>query len=266
MKKMIALLLLVFLFTSYLKSQTVDNIKVEQAGDFIKVRYQILNSTVGQTYRVKVLCSINGGMNTEIRSITGDVGDQVAGGKPEYWVLWDVLKDVDELQSVEFIVRAELISGKPTILKNDIVQKETKRFYALASVEFPNAMYGLRLGFMGKMGVTLKYLQGTIYWEESNFPDVPIYVYTTGIALTIRIVRNEKMKMHIYGGWAGMSFNAEEDSELPGAELYVHCLDAGFIWAINRFTCQLGIVYLGSDGNELGGSETYGSLGVGFRF
>ena len=91
MKKLFSFVIIAIMFSSYLNSQSVDSIKVEQSGDFIKIRYKILNSAPDQIYKVKVLCSINGGMNNEIRSITGDVGDHVVGGKPEYWVIWDVL-------------------------------------------------------------------------------------------------------------------------------------------------------------------------------
>ena len=73
--------LLIFLPFTHLFSQKVDSIKVEQSGDFIKIWYKILDSEPGQTYRVKVLCSINGGLNTELRSISGDAGEQVADRK-----------------------------------------------------------------------------------------------------------------------------------------------------------------------------------------
>lgn len=107
----IKLLLIAFLAAPMLLyGQHVDSIKVEQAGEFIKIGYKILNSAPDQLFRVKVLRSVDGGMNYEIRSITGDFGDNVRGGKQEYWVVWDVLEDVEELGSVESVIRAEPMS------------------------------------------------------------------------------------------------------------------------------------------------------------
>ena len=79
MKKLSFLLILFVCSIQISLSQKVDSINVEQTGDFIKIRYKIADSKPGQVFRVKVLCSINGGLNTEIESVSGDTGDQVAG-------------------------------------------------------------------------------------------------------------------------------------------------------------------------------------------
>jgi hypothetical protein len=120
MKRISIILSLLFCSVQFALSQKVDNITVVQSGDLINIRYKILNSSSAQLFRVKVLCSLNGGLNTEIRSFSGDAGDNVAGGRSDYLVVWDVLKDVDEIKSVEFIVRAELISDNSAIYQNEI--------------------------------------------------------------------------------------------------------------------------------------------------
>jgi hypothetical protein len=53
-------------------------------------------------------------LQSVLNSLSGDYGDNVVGGRQEYMVLWDVLKDVDEVKSVDFSVRAELLNSKTT--------------------------------------------------------------------------------------------------------------------------------------------------------
>jgi hypothetical protein len=98
MKKTALTLILLFGLFPIILSQTVDSIKIEQAGELIKVHYKILNSNQSQVFRVTVYCSINGGLPSVIKSLSGDFGENVVGGRTDYMVLWDVLKDVDEFK------------------------------------------------------------------------------------------------------------------------------------------------------------------------
>jgi hypothetical protein len=109
MKSSLLIIFFTFLFVSTINAQTVDSIKVEQAGELIKIHYKILNSTQYQTFNVAVSAKINGGLESKLESLIGDVGDAVKGGKDNYIVIWDVLKDVDEVNSIDFSVRAELL-------------------------------------------------------------------------------------------------------------------------------------------------------------
>jgi hypothetical protein len=84
MKKLTIILLISIGFFSLIKSQTVDSIKVEQAGELIKIHYKILNSNQYQTFRVTVFCSINGGLESKLKSLSGDFGENVIGGRDEY--------------------------------------------------------------------------------------------------------------------------------------------------------------------------------------
>jgi len=110
MKNIYTLLIILIFSVHPFYAQKVDNIKVEKSGDVVTIRYQIPNSTSSQVFRVTVLCSVNGGVDEVLRSVSGDTGVNVKGGKNEYSVYWDVLKDKDEVKSAEFIVRVELIS------------------------------------------------------------------------------------------------------------------------------------------------------------
>jgi len=228
--KKIVLVVLIFLllgFPTSTKSQTVENIKVEQAGDFINIHYQIANSTSAQVYRVKVLCSINGGMNTEIRSITGDVGDLVVGGKTDYWVVWDVLKDIDDVKSVDFIVRAELIKDNTALKtvknKNDTLIKRKpnnkKYFNIMASVQFPGSGIGIRAGYMNKNGFSIQYVHGLAELVSNSGINQTDRPQLTRFALdyTRRIINKESFQMHLMvGATLAQSFIKEE---LSGGEI-----------------------------------------------
>ncbi|TAL59676.1 MAG: hypothetical protein EPN88_16955 [Bacteroidetes bacterium] len=218
--KFFLIYLIILLFSvQFAVSQKVDSIKVEQSGDFIKIRYQILNSNSGQVFRVKVLCSINGGLNTELRSVSGDTGDHVTGGQPEYWVVWDVLKDVDEIKSVEFIVRAEMVIDKSSISISDMPAAQTKvnetgwdkkKFTILLSIETNGPKFGTRIGYLGSWGISAKYVKGkTARASDADnnarlgtIPVLPVY----SIDLTKRIINIKGFQMHLAAGLARGKF------------------------------------------------------------
>lgn len=196
-------------------SQRVDSIKVEQSGDFIKVRYKILDSKPGEMYNVKVLCSINGGLNTEIRSVSGDTGDMVQGGKNEYWVVWDVLKDVDEVKSVDFIVRAERkVQAK--------LPKENGHIVNLSpAIQFPGPGFGVRFGVMGKFGVSLQFIS----WKAVLIGN-PVYTGDLeskrfSLALASRLMHKEKSQIHILTGFTVGNSLIEEKYVDNGSSTYV---------------------------------------------
>ncbi|MBI5009371.1 MAG: hypothetical protein HZB98_06930 [Bacteroidia bacterium] len=194
--KRIPILLLIFFCTTFLAlSQKVDSIKVEQSGDFIKIRYKILNSEPDQIYRVRVLCSINGGLNQEIKTVTGDVGDQVMGGKSEYWVVWDVLKDVEELTSAEFVVRAELVNKDITSSKS---KKNNKSNSIQPVLQLPGPGIGLRYGFMGKAGVSFQY---AVFFSKQNqgYTGDDI-MHRFSLDLTARLSNKDNFQTHLLFG------------------------------------------------------------------
>jgi len=200
-----------------LQAQKVDSIKVEQTGDFIKIGYQILDSKPGQVYRVRVLCSINGGLNTEIKSVSGDTGDNVQGGKSEYFAIWDVLKDVDELNSAEFIVRAELVkdlASGPVSAKNiEITNKWSKKWIHIGpAIEVPGPKPGFMLGVMGSFGAAILIYSGEYAIEKDIvFPigatvDLDDFLYDKKVTsitffLTKRVANYNSFQMHIMAGF-----------------------------------------------------------------
>jgi hypothetical protein len=262
MKKIISLLIVTTLFTSFLYSQTVDSIKFEQAGDFVKVRYKILNSNQNQIFRVKILCSINGGMKSELRSVTGDVGEKVIGGKSEYWIVWDALKDVDEINTADFFVRADLI-------KDEVKNIETKpHLYVMPVIELGDGVfYGARLGFMGDWGGSARFTRGARGTEASNYEETYDSFCFSG-DLTRRIINKENFQLHIMAGIARSNFETVNRSTTqygngsrwgPEVGLCSSVHKIAFSFAMTLFTNVV-------NGMEITSSPFYVNAGIGIKF
>jgi hypothetical protein len=108
--KRAALLILFILPAMIAGAQTVENIRVTQDGDNLKINYRIGASTDDQLYNVYMTCSMDGGARFEPKAVIGDVGGNIIGGKSFYTIIWDVFEDVDEVVNPEFFVRVELVS------------------------------------------------------------------------------------------------------------------------------------------------------------
>lgn len=258
MKKLTLILLFSIGFISLVKSQIVDSIKVEQAGELIKIHYKILNSNQYQTFRVTVFCSINGGLESKLKSLSGDFGESVVGGRNEYMVLWDVLKDVEEVNSVDFSVRAEL-------LKDETPKTEKKRnvkgrgFYVLALGELPKPGYGGRIGYAGSWGLSFRFVKGKV-GEPSELINLDIPDFVWSWDLTKRIVNKKSFRMHMYAG-LGQSVYPEYFSVSRNRywkEQYTS-IEGGLICNINMVAFSLGI-------GTLQNSEVSAYIGLGVRF
>ncbi|MCX6334719.1 MAG: hypothetical protein NT092_10525 [Bacteroidia bacterium] len=273
MKKCIFISLIIFFFSLSLKCQTVDSIKVEQAGEFIKVHYKILNSNQYQTFRVTLFCSINNGLKSELKSLVGDFGENVIGGKPEYIVIWDVLKDVEEVTSADFSVRAELLQDNTPHkekLKNekniDPIQAkwEKKRFFILpGGGEGWGMHWGIRIGYMGSWGFSAKYMIGK--QDDRDLPQPENYFHTS-IDLTKRIISKNKFQAHLIAGVAGGKIYGGspgnyywETHELTGEIGVVLAFDrVAIFWAITPYSKH--------DGSFYPRQTTFTNWGLGLRF
>jgi|GEM_PF-1926307 len=276
--------------TTLLQAQKVDSIKVEQTGDFIKIGYQILDSKPGEVYRVRVLCSINGGLNTEIRSVSGDTGDNVQGGKSEYFVIWDVLKDVDQLTSAEFIIRAELKKDNnalPPSAKNiEITNRWSKKWIHIGSaIEVPGPKPGLMIGVMGSFGAAMI----VQYGKYATDKDVPIQigvnitleeyledkaVVPTTFLLTKRVVNYNTFQMHAMAGFqrTRLLFLVPDAMDTPYQQEKLFGPAVGLTFDINMVSVTLigthidpGPVEKEDDWMAIS-PLSYISLGIGIRF
>jgi len=234
--------MLLSVWSGFITAQKVDSIKIEQTGDFIKIRYKILDSKPDQVYRVKVLCSINGGLNTELKSISGDTGDQVLGGKSEYWVVWDVLKDVDEAKSVDFIVRAELVKDLNSLIASPgtvpSVDWDKKRFNVLLALMSSGPKPGLRIGYMGSFGVSLQVVSGKT--EKGDSPNIspqgndPAF----GLDITKRIVNKNQFQMHLMAGIqnSALIFLQSRESTGPVYKEFVPGPEIGLLFGVSKIS------------------------------
>lgn len=263
MKKISVSLLLFFGLLSFLQSQNVDSIKVEQTGEMIKIHYKILNSNSYQLFRVTVFCSINGGLKSELKSLSGDFGENVVGGRTEYMVLWDVLKDVEEVRSVDFSVRAELIrDDSPKIIDKTQSDWKNKRFYVLPTMhEGKGVLYGIRLAYMGSFGVSWKIVTGKIeQYNSSGISD-----FHTSLDLTKRVINNKGFQFHIMAGIAvgKLELDIPENAfaNFPGYEV-------GAILAIRRVALSYGFNHYSdkSKPENIPSRTNFQNFGIGVRF
>lgn len=249
MRKLLTLVIFSILFSPFVAAQTVDSVRIEQAGDMIKVHYKILNSTRYQTFRVTVFCSINGGLESKLKNISGDFGENVIGGRDDYMVLWDVLKDVDEVKSVDFSVRTELLKDdSPKDINSDLKLTDSQkywskeRFYVLftGAVGSGYILAGGRIGYMGRWGFSLSTVAGTKKFTEPN-TDKPTYTSTlSALDITKKIANKDEMQLHLL---AGIAFGDHEGSSgsVGGSQASMRWgFDLGLVAGIKRFALHAG--------------------------
>jgi hypothetical protein len=246
MKKLYLILIIILSLAHAALCQTVDSIRVEQVGDFIKIHYKILNSNQYQVFRVTVFCSINGGLKAELKSIMGDFGEDVTGGKPEYTVLWDVLKDVDEVKSVDFSVKAELLKDDTPLQKGKLNKSHPaywskERFYVIAAavINFDYFMGGGRIGYMGSWGVSVSMFTGqkryTIPTDKTTYNSM-----LSAIDITKRITNKDHIQLHVL---AGIAFGDHEgsDASTGGHQPNMRWgIDLGLVAGIKRIALYAG--------------------------
>jgi hypothetical protein len=269
MRKIAATLFILFASLTSIISQTVDSIKVEQTGELIKVHYKILNSSQSQVFRVTVYCSINGGLQSVIKNLSGDFGDNVIGGRPEYMVLWDVLKDVDEVKSVDFSVRAELLKDYSIANTSGSKTLSKRRFYVLAAVGNPGPSIGVKLGYMESWGISAMYLKGK---NNNNYSGTEVPVFVTSFDVTKRIVNTQNFKVHLFTGVIASKFSTQtKTTHTTLGYKSLAGIEGGLICSIHNFSFAIGTGTFKTDrGNDIeigGDDDNYrGYFGLGYRF
>lgn len=245
-------------FLHFTSGQTVDSIRVEQSGDLVKIYYKILGSNEYQTFRITVYCSINSGLKAELKSLSGDFGDKVTGGRDEYLVLWDVLKDVDEISSAEFSVKAELlIDETPKVSKKKNMR--SGGFYVLAEGELPQPGFGARIGYMGSWGISVMFIKGMASeTHEIRNLDVPDFVACFDLA--VRIVKKDNFNLHLYGG-VNTSVYPEYYNEAEGS----YWKD-DFFGVNGGLICNFNALALSAGFGTLQNFEPSVYIGIGLRF
>jgi len=274
MKRAFILLLLVATFLP-VASQTVENIRVEQEGENLLIHYRIGGSTSEQLYDVKLTCSIDNGPVFEPRSVIGDVGRNIRGGKSYNTVVWDVFEDVSEVGSVEFFVEVVLvkdesqarpltqaqqepmkvsnqptmINQKPVVVNQNKPPEDDKGFM----LSYSGGIYqpvGIMLGRLSNFGLYVAARGGYDLLSGDVLGSV------TG-GFTLRLAPGEKFDLYGYSGLGAVNYS----STYYGQDFTYFQGEAGMIGVIlDRVNLNLGFSYMGS---YLGGDVI---IGVGFVF
>lgn len=100
------LILLVLFCSSHAFGQKIENLRIKTFEDNINFIYDISHEKTGQLFNVQVLCSDNNGLTYEIplKTVSGDIGDHIEGGK-DHIIIWDVLKDRENLKGEDFVFK-----------------------------------------------------------------------------------------------------------------------------------------------------------------
>jgi len=180
MKQLYLFLSLIF-FSVFLNAQTVENIRAEQNGTKINIYYEIKNSSKDQLFKVQISAKINNDKTINLTSVTGDVGDNIKGGKASYLIEWDVLKDVERLTNSEFFVKIELKNDGSTFKPINTITKKGRFFVAYQTA------IGIKTGYMSKWGFAI----------STGWDDVYLKYALLG-SVTKSIVRTPKFQWNIY--------------------------------------------------------------------
>jgi len=213
MKKFALCIVSFVLFSaSYAQKPSVENIQVGQEGDNIKITYRIGGSIEGHVYNVQLECSIDGGPRFEPRTVIGDVGQNIRGGKSYYTILWDVFEDMDEVGAAEFFIGVELVGGKeekpeisermqdlvPQKKSRPVLTDDNRTFMVAYSLSFSSYW-----GYSNPLGLSIGSLKnwgwyGSFRIGRDEFWDSFTGSVTAGA--TKRIVNLPKYRLHGYAG------------------------------------------------------------------
>jgi hypothetical protein len=260
--------------TLFTNAQTVDSIKVEQAGDKILIHYRILQSNELQVFKVTLSCFTSTGLKLEPKSLSGDFGDNITGGRADYLIVWDVLKDMEELQSAEFSVKAELVKGKATFTKGpNLTGWDKKRFHLMLAGDYPGPKLGIGIGYNGSFGISATLIRGKTgidsHWE--NDPEVyQSKVWCLHIDFSKRIVNRSHNQIHLITGIASTNI-LRYDTSIPKTYLkQTTGLDLGILFDIKRIAFSIGATAFihkdDSDFIHVVTPDQFLRLGFGVRF
>lgn len=245
MKKLI-LFSLFSLFLCLASAQTVENIRVEQDGEKLNIHYRIGGSTSDQLYFVTLTCSIDGGAVFEPKSVDGDVGSNIRGGKSVNTVIWDVFEDVEEVGSAEFFVKVDLVKDesvtnvvKETRTENRpvVTPKVSQNEPRIEVTDYSTPPRKIYVGYAGSIvhplgfrAATLGNWGGYIHFRYGGWdPNWAQYWAAAEAGVTKRILNKEKVRLHAYLGLGAGDYLDEFE------------IDYGFLGVFNnRFTLGLG--------------------------
>lgn len=238
-----------FLFHLHSYSQSVQNVRFNQAGEKIFIFYD-LNDISGEkkSFFVKVFYTLDDGRTyVSIKSVYGDIGKDIVPGDDKK-VIWNVLNDTDELAGeIKFKVTAfpQKLTASPqretTILDYDL-------FISLRSLGF-YWPFGGRIGMLGpgRVGGYVSFIYGVEYqeWDEK-------YLGIGGPVFNI--VNKNKIRLSAFAG-GGYYEEYIAIGEFEWLDYGGFVLEGGFIFTYSHVGLTLGLEI--SD-------EAYPFIGIGF--
>lgn len=208
------LISLLLVLTNFSFGQRVNNVRAEQNGSVIDIYYSIENSSTDQYFQVTIECDTGKGNKIELQAVSGDVGKNIQGGKNEYKASWDVLEDVEELRSADFIVSIELQSYQRS--KTSSTMKPWLVGYNLSTGYAP---FGFRLGYGKTWGGYISGRFGSDGFEQLGnvITDRSIYAINLGVMRSVYEKDNFSVQAYVGAGiaqWGNYEFT-ETQIELP---------------------------------------------------
>jgi len=224
------------------RAQTVENIRVEQEGEKLLVNYRIGGSTADELYDVTLTCRIDDGPVFEPQSVIGDVGANIRGGKSFNTIVWDVFEDVDEIGSVEFFVKVDLVKDEGEVVEDEglmdkasvTMDTDQRKLFAGYGGSFIHPL-GVRGGYLGTWGgyLSLRYGGLDLMYIDGFGYEYYDYLVSFTVGATRIIKTWDSFRLH---GFAGMGVGDYFD-ELE--------LEFGAIGVIkNRVNVNLGYSYV----------------------
>ncbi len=289
--KRVILLFAALSINYFVNAQTVENITVQSEDEKIIITYRIGGSTEAQYYNVILNCSMDAGSRFEPKTVIGDVGKNIRGGRSYYKIEWDVFEDVDKVGNVEFFIKVDMTSDMaPVVIQqqnqptnqpiNQPQDKTGKRDIKETNPGLPDVDYdavgdqkeeipwGSYLAYSGstasKIGLSFGTLKNVGVYGSFRF-GTAITEYQTDIwftlvgGLTKHIFRSGIYKLYGYGG-AGITYEVfEEYTYNTTWNISYLTIDAGVINTIGRLDLNLGLEFVRGVG-------TFPVFGIGFAF
>ena len=267
-------------------AQTVENIEVTPKDDKIIITFRIGGSTNTQSYNVVLSCEMDGGPRFEPRSLRGDFGNNIRGGKPYYTIEWDVFRDVDEVGNAEFFIKVDLISDMavpvstpqnqpvrnmerveesepsyPDFEKISSQKEEIEWKAYIAYTASSQSLVGLSFGSLKNVGSYGSFRFGSYNTDWST------NIWGTIVAgFTKYIIQSNKYRLHGYLG-AGITLEYYEYDDYTYYDNWNDSyltVDFGVINALGRLNLNLGLEFVNYSDESY--SKIYPVFGLGFVF
>jgi hypothetical protein len=276
MKKSLSTIILLF-STILLFAQTVKNVRSVQDGEKIIISYEIDNSTSEDLFKVVISCDLGDGKKNQLKSVTGDVGNNIKGGKGEYKIVWNVLNEVKTLESAEFFINIEKKKlGSSTTFSMPMAKAELHPWFVSAQLY---QSYGLKAGYFKNWGAFVNFT----FYNDNSYTDEDNYSYTKHkffiLGVSKRVYYNDRSRFYTTIG-IGNNFYTDDvkydyydffDNSQHTGDYIVkenHFLaNVGFTYKIKRLLINLDLIYnFSSSYNYNIEKKYYPTLGVGYSF